>query len=227
MSIPVKIEVLESEEIAKKYLYLLLMSAKAKAPAKRKGKAPRRLHILPLASVKHLMLKGASPILGVTHISTTVSHTPRKYEHTVRRTTRISEKAINMATAAAAQFIKKLADHCNAYLYISGGKTITAEIFGEILENESCKISASNVQKHVALLKEATKRGLPVARVIRIFKNHLSGKDRLSEDAKSLIVASVEVYLMHLAMHAANYASSGKRHTIKLQDVQTAIGHVM
>lgn len=131
---------------------------------------------------------------------------------------RVSAKAAEALKIHIDQQLRQLADKTEKIMAIANRKTVQVEYLVAASHNLCPSICE-------AWLMSSAESDLARAPVVRAFQRGLSAKYNISESAKIALHNLASHILAHARATASNIARVEKRETIKLRDVEIAIGY--
>lgn len=164
----------------------------------RKGKKKTKRGNVSRASLKRLMLEGASTRGSVK---------------------RVSLKAINAAKNHVNVFLKTVSQHLNRYSNIAQKKTLDERAIRNIVSNDLKKLAVSDAQIVGA---RSIERGLSRAGVARQLTKSQLNVTRMSSRFRDALLNLTETYVRKLGAQGAEFAMCSKRKTLLQVDIDAA-----
>lgn len=138
----------------------------------------------------------------------------------IMKDVRTAASAAEEAQKALTSFLHTYGAKASAFLKEKKTKTVTLGTLEYLFAGNCYGVSTADLSS--APRKGKGQRGIPLARVERIFREKLAGDSRITEDAKKALVGASEAYLKNLGKTSSLMAQAAKRRTIQAADVLAA-----
>lgn len=132
---------------------------------------------------------------------------------------RISAKGDESAREAVEEFLRMAIPEAAEILKLQKKVTVTKDVLAAVFVKQCHPIKLLDLS---SAKRSGEMRGLPQARVERIFKSKLPKGTRLSGDAGEILVNIAEAYLRMLGAKAVMFARSAGRVTLLETDIVSA-----